>query len=244
MRVAVLSDLHGNYPALEAVINHAWKEKVDDFLVLGDVVGYGPHPSQCVRWVRGKTVVMGNHDAAVVGLISENLFNYVAALAVEWTRRVLNRDELMVLAGFAPKIEKGFLGEIEFSAYHGAPSAPFLQYLFSLDEVRSEVWVTRLSFVGHTHVPAVFMLDPDFELLSPPDGFSLTFDEISRHRIVVLNPGSVGQSRNGDPRAHYMMVHDDRIVWYRVDYDVERTARDIINRGLPAYLAERLYFGY
>ncbi len=245
MKFALLSDIHGNYPALEAVLRDAWKNGVEKFVVLGDVVGYGPFPRECVRWTDAADVVlMGNHDAAVAGLVKTDFFNHVAALAIEWTRSVLSSADMAKIMKFRERVEHYRIGDVEFSAYHGAPSDPFFTYVFSLGIAREQSWRTRLNFVGHTHIPAIFMLNPDKELLSPDENFFLSFKEIERHSCVVVNPGSVGQSRDGDPRAHYAVVNDDGIIWRRVEYDINKTAHEIVGRGLPVYLAERLYFGY
>jgi diadenosine tetraphosphatase ApaH/serine/threonine PP2A family protein phosphatase len=239
MRVAVLSDIHSNLSALDAVL--AALAPFDRLWVLGDTVGYGPHPDRVVQRLAssGASAVQGNHDAATIGKISTDDFNSDARTAVRWTTGRISATTRAWLADL-PETRR----EEGFTLVHGSPRDPLWEYLLSTPAARRSfmAFETRHCLVGHTHLPLVFREDDGrIEVLAPSDGSRLELDE----RRCILNPGSVGQPRDGDPRASAMTIDTERghVEWARVPYDIEATQADMAQGGLPAALIGRLELG-
>ena len=243
MRVLVLSDIHSNLEALHAVVGHATKEGgFDGVWVTGDLVGYGPDPGPVLDALRvlGATCVGGNHDLAACGRIGVDAFNPVAAEAALWTAGALNerdRDGLRELP--LTCIEEGV------TLVHGSLREPEWEYLLDHEpaEAQFSLQTTPVSIVGHSHLQFVCIERdgdrPRFHYTS--DGDDLLLDD---HR-VILNAGSVGQPRDGDPRAGYMLLDTTaRVVgWRRVPYDIDKVRAKIDAAGLPRVLGARLYEG-
>jgi diadenosine tetraphosphatase ApaH/serine/threonine PP2A family protein phosphatase len=239
MRVAVLSDIHSNAPALDAVL--AVVEGVDQVWVLGDTVGYGPHPDEVVARLRDidALAIQGNHDAAALGRIPVGTFNAQARAAVEWTAATITPATRQWLA---EQPDTRVMGQ--FTLAHGSPREPLWEYLISIPLARLNLaaFTTSYCLVGHTHYPLTFRDDDgQVEVLSARDGIRLRLDE----RRCILNPGSVGQPRDGDPRACAMLLDTDSLEaeWRRVEYPVAETQRAIRALPLPVALADRLYVG-
>ncbi len=239
MRVAVLTDIHANAAALEAVL--AAVGHVDGVWVLGDVVGYGPQPDMVVDRLRsiGAVAVQGNHDAAVLGRIPVDAFNEAARLAVQWTIRTITPETRAWLAALP---DKRIIGD--FTLVHGSPREPLWEYVFSAPVARANLgeFGTPYCLVGHTHVPVVFREERDHVLQLPAEpGDRLVLDA----RRCMLNPGGVGQPRDGDPRACAMLLDDERreATWLRVEYPVMETQAAMRTLPLPPWLASRLAMG-
>jgi diadenosine tetraphosphatase ApaH/serine/threonine PP2A family protein phosphatase len=239
MRVAVLSDIHANLPALDAVL--AALGAVDAVWQLGDVVGYGPHPDEVVARLReaGATGVRGNHDAAVVGVLGVEWFNGAARRAVEWTAQRISPATRAWLADLPGRTELG-----EMTLVHGSPRDPTWEYITTTSEARASfaAFTSPYCLHGHTHVPVAWRDDDGhLEAVRPPAGSEIALDG----RRLLLNPGSVGQPRDGDPRASYLVLDTERrrVTWYRVAYPVASTQADIRAAGLPGWLADRLESG-
>jgi diadenosine tetraphosphatase ApaH/serine/threonine PP2A family protein phosphatase len=239
MRVAVLSDVHGNLPALEAVLGAL--APYDAVWHLGDVVGYGPQPNEVVARLIAENArgVRGNHDAAALGELSTDDFNDDARAAVEWTSRALHRPAREWLAGLPTRIQLE-----DFTLVHGSPRDPTWEYVFSRGVARAcmAMFETTHCLVGHTHVPLVYrQAADDIETLQPGDGDTLELDE----RRTIINPGGVGQPRDGDPRACAMIIDTDQrlLEWRRVEYPIESVQRQMRQLGLPPRLSTRLTFG-
>ncbi|GCC11158.1 phosphodiesterase YfcE [archaeon] len=220
MKIAVISDVHSNLPALEAVLDETGRVEVYS---AGDLVGYNPFPRKTIALFREKRIksVMGNHDYAMQHELSG--MNTIAHKALVWTKNTINREELSYLESLPIK-----LAEEEFCIFHGSPFNPLNEYVFP--DIPEEILRNYLKagkrdilILGHTHIPLV----KEFE-----EG-------------LILNPGSVGQPRDGLKEASFAFLDIDRreaeIV--RVDYPVEETARAIRKAGLPEFLAERLFYG-
>jgi diadenosine tetraphosphatase ApaH/serine/threonine PP2A family protein phosphatase len=243
MRVLVISDIHSNLEALTATLADAQRFGGFEFVwALGDLVGYGPDPGACIDCFRQLPLLAlaGNHDLAAVGRIGTEEFNSNAAAAVRWTSRQLGREQSTWLAALPSTIT-----ESEFSMAHGSLHDPVWHYLYSpLDAtLHFRHQSTTYGLVGHTHVPQVFFdapLLPAQKLLT--DGDSLVFEG----RRSVINPGSVGQPRDGDPRAAYALLDTEalRLDFHRVGYDIAATQAKIRASGLPEYLAARLSYGH
>lgn len=239
MRIGVLSDIHANLPALEAVL--ATMPSVDAIWQLGDVVGYGPSPNEVVARLReaGAAGVRGNHDAAALGELDTADFNVDARRAIEWTRSVISDDTQAWLGSLPERVElEGF------TLVHGSPRDPIWEYVTSTPIARAgiEAMSTRSGLHGHTHVPIAFLLeDGRLDAIGPGDGSTLTIDG----RRVLVNPGSVGQPRDGIPTSSWLVLDTDAdtVTWHRTAYDVETVQRAMIGIELPMRLVERLSYG-
>ncbi len=248
--LAILSDIHGNQEALKAVLAHVKKRGIKNIYCLGDVIGYGPNPRECLDMARSfKGCIRGNHEEAV--LYSAEDFNLQARKALDWTRDQLNSDRFSreenrmcwdYIAGLPDIIRTD-----EFQLVHGSPRDRVHEYVISDDVYDREKMAALFElvdrpvcFIGHSHLPGVFLENPRF--LSPDElgnGFSLT--EGNR---AIVNVGSVGQPRDGDPRASYVTVEDQVINFHRVEYDIDQTFGKIVGTGiLPLFLASRLKEG-
>ncbi|MDQ3554822.1 MAG: metallophosphatase family protein [Chloroflexota bacterium] len=239
MRVAVLSDIHGNLPALDAVLDAL--APFDEVWVLGDIVGYGPEPNEVVARLRQlrTTAVRGNHDAAAIGSLSTEAFNDDARTAVEWTGGVLTSDAQRWLTDLPERTTAG-----DFTLVHGSPRDPIWEYLFTVALARANLpaFDTPHCLVGHTHVPLVFRDDAaGMQMLAPKPGVPLQTDE----RRLILNPGSVGQPRDGDPRACGMLLDTSKGIatWQRVPYPIAEVQARMRSVNLPPRLVDRLAHG-
>jgi predicted phosphodiesterase len=236
VRVAVLSDIHANLPALEAVL--AALTPFDAIWHLGDTVGYGPQPNEVVELLdrRGAIGVRGNHEAAATGQIDAEWFNEDARVAIEWTARVLTPASRAILLALPERRSEG-----DFTLVHGSPRDPTWEYISSTDVARAglDALTTPYGLFGHTHDPRVFRAQAAvIETLGPTDQSELQLDE----RPVLFNPGSVGQPRDGDPRASALVLDLEarRAMWHRVAYDIRAVQARMREVGLPKRLVERL----
>jgi len=241
MRIAVLSDIHANLVALDAVLLAIGP--VDAVWQLGDVVGYGPEPDGVVARLRevGAIGVRGNHDAAAVGGLEIDYFNRDARRAMEWTRATIGPDARAWLAALPERRIEG-----EFTLVHGSPRDPTWEYITTAPVARRnlEALSTPYGLHGHTHLPSVFRDDDGrLELLGPSDGSTVSLDG----RRVLANPGSVGQPRDGDPRASALVLdlgpEPPELTWHRVAYDIAATQAAMRRHKLPDRLVERLDHG-
>ena len=241
MRIAVLSDIHANYHALEATLAAVDAEGVDQLWCLGDTVGYGPRPNRCCALVRDRAVLClaGNHDLAVTGALSVEEFNGDAAAAVRWTRRALEPDSREFLDSLEPVATRPGV-----ELYHGSPLDPVWDYVLDESSAYLSFRSTQapLLLVGHTHVPLA--LSWDGRDLAGGLAAELAEVDLAQSRWL-LNPGSVGQPRGGDPRASWLLIDDQarRATFRRVRYPIEQTQAELRERGLPEPLAERLAHG-
>jgi predicted phosphodiesterase len=241
MRVAVISDIHGNLAALEAVLAALDADPVEAVWCLGDVVGYGPQPNDCCDLVRERASVTlcGNHDLAVRGTIDLEEFSGDAGIAARWTQTVLRDDVREWLNGLTP------LGEAEGVAlFHGSARDPVWEYVLSDESAVATLLLTsqQLVLVGHSHVALqVALRGTELEGGLAPVGTVLGLGEAR----WLLNPGSVGQPRDGDPDAAYLVLDLDAktATYRRVGYDVARTQSAMHDVGLPEQLALRLAVG-
>jgi diadenosine tetraphosphatase ApaH/serine/threonine PP2A family protein phosphatase len=239
MRLAVLSDIHANLAALDAVREDL--PAVDETWVLGDIVGYGPQPNEVIRALQemGARSVMGNHDGAAIGTVDSSWFNPDAASAIEWTTRVLDHNARAYLAAL-PEVRR----DGELTAVHGSPRDPTWEYVTGpgVAAANLSAFDTRLCLHGHTHVPVIFSAeDGRIEVVPATPDAPL---RLNAGRALV-NPGSVGQPRDGNPAASYLVLDTDSgtAEFRRVTYDVARTQQLMGEVGLPPRLAERLSYG-
>ncbi len=242
MRVALLSDVHSNLAALDAVLAHAKRERSEAVWHMGDLVGYGPDPNEVIARMIAQSAacVLGNHDAAVAGIIDVKAFNDLAAEAARWTIRAISEESRAYLAALPQMEEDG-----EYTRVHGSANDPIWEYLSTYDAARRhfETVQTRYSVVGHTHLPLVVreIDDGEVEASAPGDGECV---ELGEGRLC-LNPGGVGQPRDGDARSSYALLDTGagNVTFYRVEYDIARTQARMRERDLPRMLIERLAVG-
>jgi predicted phosphodiesterase len=239
MRIAVLSDIHSNLAALNAVREDL--PSVEEIWVLGDIVGYGPQPNEVIRTLQelGARSVLGNHDGAAIGMVDPDDFNPDAKTAVQWTATQLDPNARTYLATL-PEIRVS--GDL--TAVHGSPREPIWEYITSPAVAAANLgsFRTWLCLFGHTHVPAIFRAsDGRVEPIRAQAGDPVRLDA----RRALINPGSVGQPRDGIPESAYAIL-DDReatVEFHRVAYDIGETQRLMYAAELPPRLAERLAWG-
>jgi len=245
MRIGILGDIHANLEALNAVVDALRRERVDTWVQVGDIVGYGPEPSACIDIVRelGCITCLGNHDAAVLGLLDTSYFNNFARAAIHWTGPRLRPQDLEFLRSLQLVVRTP-----TFTVVHGTLSLPeqFGYVISAVEAIESlDQQETRLCFVGHSHVPAVYLRRRD-----QPNEIHMVNHaetEISYRGFdqVLMNVGSVGQPRDEDRRAAYGLVDTDLEVACvkRVEYDIAGVQKKIRAAGLPDVLANRLSLG-
>ena len=246
----IISDIHGNYEALEAVLEDA-RGRYDRILCLGDLVGYGADPNQVAKWARSNavSVIRGNHDRACTGTDLLEYFNPAARASAFWTRGALTPDNWTYLEhlprgplrvtpeGAASGVTTG-----GFDLVHGSPLDED-EYLVGVEDVQflSDFLDTQLTFFGHTHLQGGFVLAPRGVKRFIPYGVL----QLEPDYFYLINPGSVGQPRDGDPRATWCLLDSDErsVTIQRVEYDVESAQKKIRDAGLPEILASRLAWG-
>lgn len=254
---AIISDIHGNLEALQAVLADIQARQITSILCLGDIIGYGADPLACIDLVRQhcRWSLMGNHDYGV--LYEPTNFNTAAESAAFWTRDALDadpddtarRDRYEFLGRLRVRVVEGNGDAQSPTLYvHGSPRRPINEYIFpddvaSAPDKLSTIFerVTRVCFVGHTHVPGVFTDEPDFYMPGELTGGVYT---ISENEKAIVNVGSVGQPRDFDPRASYVVVEGRSVQFIRLPYDIEGAARKI--KAVPQlndWLADRLFEG-
>jgi predicted phosphodiesterase len=242
MKVAVISDIHANRQAFEATLEAVAASEAAELWCLGDLVGYGADPDACVALAREHVAVClaGNHDLAVTGEIPLDEFSRGASLAAQWTREVIDPQNLEFLAGLRPEGEEGAIG-----LYHASPRDPVWEYVLSalLAELCLDRQPHRVCLVGHSHV-ALSFVRREGELATGEPRREGTLLDIAAGEWL-LNPGSVGQPRDGDPRASWLLIDLDGLTasFKRTDYDIAGAAAAIRAARLPDSLAERLEYG-
>ncbi len=246
MRIGILGDVHSNLEALTTVVEALQSERIDHWVQVGDIVGYGADPVPCMTLLRELecTVCIGNHDAAVVGFLDTEYFNTYARAAIEWTKAQLTTRELEYLRNLPLLVEHS-----EYTVVHGSLHVPeqFGYVLSKVEAVDSLAQQrTKVAFVGHSHVPSIYLQRAD----APPHEVDVRFDSeieanIDGYARALMNVGSVGQPRDEDPRAAYAIYDtaDGSMQIARREYDIPRAQAKIRAAGLPSVLADRLTLG-
>jgi predicted phosphodiesterase len=238
MRVAVISDIHANLHALEAVAEAIEAEGPDEIWCVGDVVGYGPLPNPCCDWTaeHADLCIAGNHDLGVLGTLDLAYFSDDAAVAALWTRRVLTDGAHDYLARLEPSARRD-----PVALYHASPRDPVWEYVLTWEAARDAIEDSEgdVTIIGHSHVPLAIGEGDDV------GGHAGGGTEVELDGRWLLNPGSVGQPRDGDPEAAWLLLDlaSRHASFRRVPYDVERTQAEMREVGLPDVLAERLAHG-
>ncbi len=243
MRILVISDIHANYTALETVLKDAGQ--VDAVWCLGDLVGYGPDPNLVVETIRqqpGLLCLKGNHDAAVSSDMDLSTFNGDARTSLVWQRRVLTTENLEFL-----RLLPAFTKHENVTLSHGSPRDPLWEYILNtfVARINFEFFDTPLCFVGHSHIQSAYLRDPESPYIQPVILRPGQTQSLRRGRWI-LNPGSVGQPRDRDPRAAYAIFDPEALTWEprRVVYDIAEVQERIRKLGLPIKHALRLAEGW
>lgn len=241
MKAAIISDIHSNLEALQAVIKDIKKRRIKRIFCLGDLVGYGANPNECIDMCmsEAKIIVAGNHDWAAVEKTDISVFNPIAAEAIRWTQKQLSKKHTGNL-----KCLKLTNGNDEIFLVHASPSKPEQwEYLFSMEEAKHQFkfFKTQVCFVGHTHVPSVIFQDAN----GYTDFISDNPFPLIQNRRYIINTGSTGQPRDLDPRASYAIYDGNcrAVEIVRLDYNIPLAQQKIIDVGLPEVLADRLLAG-
>ena len=246
MRIAAISDIHANLPALEAVLAATDEAAVDEIWCLGDVIGYGAEPDECADLVRERCALclVGNHDLAVLGVLDIAAFSEAAAAAVAWTSENVAERTLAMLRDLEPAGEREGI-----ALFHASPRDAIWEYVLSAEQADAclDVLPARIGLIGHSHVSLYFVRPTAEEQGEEIRGAQASDDTLLDLDAGqwLINPGSVGQPRDGDPRAAWLELDTDEQTarFHRVRYDVERAAASISSAGLPRRLADRLQVG-
>jgi len=242
MRNLVISDIHANLEALETVINNV--EEIDSVWCLGDLVGYGPDPNGCIDLIKtlpNLSCICGNHDVAILGKMDVKLFNHEAKSTIDWQLSQLSSDNLTFLKNLPEKISVG-----NCLLVHGSPRYPVWEYILDpfVARINFNLFSEDFCFVGHSHQPLICHWDSTNEKMSWKGNVDGKIYHLKPK--TILNPGSVGQPRDSDPRASYGIFDDESLEWevFRIDYPFQITQKRIIENNLPSKNAQRLAGGW
>ncbi len=235
--IALISDIHSNLEALETTLTYLRARQVKEIYCLGDIVGYGPNPNECINLIRQncKIALMGNHDYAAIGSENINYFNEYARKATFWTIDQLPEENLIYLKQLPFTFQTA-----DYFLVHSAPANPLAwHYVLSKDDAVYELdsFTQPVCFIGHSHVPAIYSTKTAFR----ENSFYLQQDQ-----RYIINVGSLGQPRDGNPDLSICLYDTEskHVEYVRLKYDVEKTYKKIIEAGLPFFLADRLLKGY
>lgn len=243
MRYAFISDIHANLEALEAVFNDIKGQNIDEIICLGDIIGYGANPNECIELVRDRCpeTLLGNHDAAAVNLLSTQNFNIHAKIAIEWTEQSLKKENRNYLSSLPLKSTKD-----SFTLVHATPYEPNMwYYITSLEEAafNFQFFDTQICLVGHTHIPIIIVLDKDKELYVHQDTH-VKLGDLEGARFLV-NVGSVGQPRDRNPKSSYGIFDstEKEFFYRRVSYNIDKAQSKMKKIKMPDFLISRLEEG-
>jgi len=236
VKIAVFSDIHSNIEALNCVLEKISDENIDEIICCGDTVGYGPNPNECIekiKSIKNIKIIAGNHDRAAVGLFDIAWFNDNAKAAILWTISVLTEENKKILKQLPEKIQTE-----NFTVVHGSPRKLTNEYLIKPSDMQENIqfFETQICFVGHSHYPFVYTSEKSITKLQENEPIEIFSKSI-------INPGSVGQPRDGGNRACFLILENDKITFHRVDYDIKAVQKKMKIEKLPEYLVERLNYG-
>ncbi len=247
MRYAIIADIHANLAAFTAVLDDIERRGgVEEVWCLGDVVGYGPDPHQCLELLQqyNHVCLAGNHDLAAIGKLDTSDFNPDAAAACHWTGQQLSPEDIQYLDRLPLVIHRG-----DFTLVHGSPREPIWEYLLSTTSARENFacFQSQFCLVGHSHVPLVFEYSPSLVKDAACSVSQFPADSVLRlaNNRLIINPGGVGQPRDGNPHASYAIYDSEArsISLYRIPYDIGATQARMVESRLPMRLVARLSYG-
>ncbi len=251
MRYGIFSDIHANIEAFDVVLKALHKENVDELICCGDIVGYNANPDECVSKMinLGIRSVMGNHDKALVEPSEDRYFNHYGLAAIRWQRTQVTPSHQKFIKELPGKIKiPGPNSHDGFQVTHGSldPQAPFEYIASPMEAMRmSELMMTNICFIGHSHIAGVFAISPygEVEYFRASYGLEILIEPIKKY---IVNVGSVGQPRDRNPQSAYVIYDSDKnkVTIKRVDYDIEATVAKVMEVGLPLFLADRLRIGW
>jgi predicted phosphodiesterase len=243
MRIAIISDIHANLEALEAVFSDSKLQNVDEVVCLGDIVGYGANPNECIELVKKNCSlsILGNHDAAAVGLLSTEHFNVHAKIAIDWTVENLSANAQALLRSFPLKKNRN-----GYTFVHATPYEPNMwYYITSLEEAafNFQFFETNFCFVGHTHIPIIIVLENEKEVYVH-QGVSINWADMKAARFLI-NTGSVGQPRDRNPKSCYGIIDTEAQTFQfrRINYDIGKAQEKMRKIKMPDFLITRLKDG-
>ena len=237
MKIGIISDIHGNLHALQAVAEELEREKVDEIWCLGDVIGYGAFPNECLQWAMEncKYLILGNHELALLNLIDLSMLNDYAARAIIWTKEVIKTEFLDFL------ITKGVqVLTSQFQLVHDTPESPgSKKYILTPEDAYYSLirQVKPVCFFGHTHIPVAYKLES-----ASPNRIRASVIKLEKGRYLI-NPGSVGQPKDKNPDAAFIILDEKTVYFRKIKYDFKSAAKAILKAGLPEFLAARLLLG-
>lgn len=243
MKYAIISDIHSNYEAFVSVIEEIKNEKVDKIFCCGDIVGYGPNPNECVDMIKHHSIisVLGNHDVAVLDKVDLSWFNKDARDAIVINKKLLSFENFK----FLDKLSTSFM-ENDFLFVHGSPRDNIYEYLLDLNSLKINVkfMKQKVCFCGHTHCPFIYSFDTETEKGEVFYSDEVVF-EIEKSKKYIINVGSVGQPRDQDSRACYVIfdLKESTIKFNRVKYNINLTQKKMFLLNMPEFLITRLDFG-
>ncbi|MEF3279501.1 MAG: metallophosphatase family protein [Elusimicrobiota bacterium] len=246
MIYAILSDIHANYEALKVVLSYLEKNSISNYIICGDIIGYGPQPVECVDSIRSlgdkAKIVLGNHDAILCGKMDMKWFNEYARASIELSKSKIDNERLSWFYTLSEKIETD-----KFTVVHGSPKSPLKEYLLSELQYMDNLKLvkTNILFLGHTHIPMCFYMDSNNKAIGD---FIKPFGKIKikDNLKFFINPGSVGQPRDGNPMASFGIFDDEKMVFelIRLSYDIKKVQNLMKDLNMPQLLIERLDMGY
>lgn len=243
MKYGIISDIHSNLEALNIVLNEM--ENVDEFICTGDIVGYGANPNYCIKRIKDINCksIAGNHDFGAINKLDINYFNYAAREAIVWTSQKLNKESLNYLLS----LDKYLDIENDVFAVHGSPREPMWEYILDKNTA-SLIFIKydfKIYFIGHSHIAGCFSFDKDNQQIDYTNLINGGYVNILKNKKYIINTGSVGQPRDGNPKSSYGIydTNSKKVTIKRIEYPIYLTQKKIIDAKLPNIFAERLSWG-
>ncbi len=243
----IFSDVHANYEALKAVFDFYEKKRVKRFICCGDIVGYGPEPEKCLRMIsslKDLVYVMGNHDAALCGKMDSKWFREAAREAIELNKKEISEEMLSFL-----RKAVDFVQSSRYTVVHGSPRNHLKEYMLTRSQFMENLdyWKISPCLFGHSHIPAFFEYNKTGNVLTTYDLEQISAISLKEENVYMLNPGSVGQPRDSNPKASCALYSDDgdkkRFEVFRIEYDIEKTRQEMEKKNYPRMFIDRLKFG-
>lgn len=245
MKYGILADIHSNLPALQSIVSLLSEEQVEGYLVAGDLVGYGPHPNECIEIIRSlasATVIVGNHDWAIIDLEDISAFNEDAKAAILWTKSALSKTNLEYISSLEYCAQRE-----NWMMVHGSPRDPLDEYMLTIEHAAKSIpfMKARLCFLGHSHHPLHFWYDQASQQIAMKELLGQEEVSLNDENQHFLNPGSVGQPRDNNAKASCAIFDTEHLTFkiLRTEYDIAFVQEEMRKQQLPEYLINRLQNG-